>query len=53
MKGTSRKKTNLRTKMENNKLKRVRGGQEDIKERNRRRAMKWQCQGNDERDGPF
>jgi len=39
MKGTSRKKTNLRTKMENNKLKRVRRGQEDIKEKNRR-AMK-------------
>ena len=44
MKGTSRKKTNLRTKMENNKLERVRRGQEDIKEKNRRRAMKRSLQ---------
>ena len=40
MKGTSRKKINLRTKMDNNNLERVRRGQEDIKEQNRRRAMK-------------
>ena len=39
MKGTSRKKINLRTKMDNNNLERVRRGQEDIKEQNRRRAM--------------